>query len=121
MINVVNKRIFKGKNLSYIGRGSPLGNPFTHKEGTKAEFIVDSIETAVEAYRSYLNDAINNKDKKICDELNRLYKLYYTQGEVLNLGCYCKYKGDELCHGDIVKEVLEKAINKSTSGRIIHV
>ena len=121
MINVVNKRTFKGNNLSYIGRGSPLGNPFTHKENTKAKFIVDSVESAVEAYRKYLNEAIESKDRKICDELNRLYKLYFKQGCELNLGCYCKYKGDELCHGDVVKEILEKAIEKLNSGRITDV
>ena len=30
MISVVNKRTFKGKHGVYIGRGSVLGNPYTH-------------------------------------------------------------------------------------------
>jgi len=45
-------------------------------------------------------DKIKKKDKKICDELNRIYNL-----KEVNLVCFCKPKS---CHGDIIKEIIEK-------------
>lgn len=42
----------------YVGRSgktpSVLGNPFTHKHGTRARHVVGSIEHAVECYRIWL-------------------------------------------------------------------
>ena len=109
MINVVNKRTFKGEHGVYIGRGSVLGNPFTHKDGTKAEYVVGSVQEAVDEYEAWLFRMIANKDKPVCDELNKLYK-YYKTHQKLNLICYCKWMGNELCHGDVIKGVLEAAI-----------
>lgn len=109
MINVVNKRTFKGVNGIYIGRGSPLGNPYTHKQGTKAEYVVSSVEEAVGKYEEWLEDKVNSKDKLVCKELNRLYKHYKQNGE-LNLICYCKWRGNEPCHGDVIKKVLERVL-----------
>ena len=54
VLNVVNKRTHVTKVGTvdvYCGRGSVLGNPFSHKEGTKATFVVESRDEAVEAYR----------------------------------------------------------------------
>ena len=112
MINVVNKRTFKGEHGVYIGRGSVLGNPYTHKQGTKAEYVVGSVQEAVDYYEGYLFGKVVTKDKDICNELNRLYKYYKEHGE-LNLICYCKWKGHEPCHGDVVKNMLESALRKS--------
>lgn len=106
MINVVNKRTFKGEHGFYIGRGSVLGNPFTHKQGTKADFVVDSVQEAINKYEVMLVSKVENKDKTVCGELNRLYKYYKQHGE-LNLICYCKWNGTEPCHGDIIKSLLE--------------
>ena len=38
----------------YIGRGSVWGNPFSHKKGTAAKFIVDSREEAIQKFEEYL-------------------------------------------------------------------
>ena len=111
MINVVNKRTFKGEHGVYIGRGSVLGNPYTHKQGTKAEYVVGSVQEAVDYYEGYLFGKVVNKDKDICNELNSLYK-YYKEHGVLNLICYCKRKGQEPCHGDVIKNMLESALRK---------
>ena len=111
MINVVNKRTFKGEHGFYIGRGSALGNPFTHRKGTKAEFVVDSIQESVDRYSEWLDEKLKSKDKLVCDEMNKLYRYYKIHHE-LNLICYCKWKGNELCHGDVVKGVLDNVINK---------
>ena len=31
----------------YIGRPSRFGNPFSHKAGTKADYLVSAVETAI--------------------------------------------------------------------------
>ena len=112
MITVVNKRTFKGEHGVYIGRGSVLGNPYTHKQGTKAEYVVGSVQEAVDYYERYLVGKVANKDRDTCNEMNRLYKYYKEHGE-LNLICYCKWKGHEPCHGDVIKNMLESALRKS--------
>lgn len=102
MIAVVNKyKHTPTENDVYIGRGSVLGNPFTSiKTGkTKAEFICNSREESVKNFREYIEEKIARKDKKICDELNRIYKM-----PQVNLVCFCKPKS---CHGDIIKTLIE--------------
>jgi hypothetical protein len=74
----------------YIGRPSQWGNPYSHKDGTTAEFKVDSREEAIEEYRKYLIRQIRSGDVTI-EELQSL------QGKVL--GCWCHPKP---CHGDIL-------------------
>lgn len=70
----------------YVGRGSKWGNPYSHKEGTLAEEVVDSRSEAVKKYEEYL---LSN------DEL--MSSLPELKGKVL--GCWCKPKS---CHGDIL-------------------
>lgn len=70
----------------YVGRGSKWGNPYSHKEGTLAEFFVSSRSEAIAKYEEYL---LSNKDL-----MNSLGEL---RGKTL--GCWCKPKS---CHGDIL-------------------
>jgi hypothetical protein len=70
----------------YIGRGSKWGNPFSHKEGTLAEHVVESREEAIAKYEEYL---LSNQE--LVDALPEL------RGKVL--GCWCKPKA---CHGDVL-------------------
>lgn len=83
---VVNK--YKDRYDVYIGRGSKWGNPFTHVEGTKAQFKVGSREEAVEAYRNYILKSPLMQD------------LHELKGKVL--GCFCK---PQACHGDVLAEL----------------
>lgn len=87
---VLNKHHFKNKplpdNTVYIGRGSKWGNPFTHLDGTKAEFKCDSREEAILAYKTYL--MCNQPLLDCLDEL---------KGK--NLLCYCSPRS---CHGDLL-------------------
>lgn len=102
MITIVNKyKHTSTENDIYIGRGSVLGNPFTSIKDklTLAEFICDSREESVESFRKYIEEKISSKDKKICYELNRIYKM-----DKVNLVCFCKPKS---CHGDIIKELID--------------
>ena len=109
MINVVSKYKHEPSNNDvYIGRGSPLGNPFTGSkkvENTKAAFQCSSREEAIEKYEQYLRLAIYKNDSYICNEMNRIWKMAKT-GDV-NLVCFCKPKA---CHGDIIKKLIEEKL-----------
>lgn len=108
MIKVKNKHNSKPEsNDIYIGRGSILGNPFTHLnlEKTKAEFYCKSREDAISNYEDYILNKIKNNDEIICNEINRLTDL--AKKKDINLVCFCKPKS---CHGDIIKKIIEKNI-----------
>jgi hypothetical protein len=84
---------FKKSNYDvYIGRPGIWGNPYSHKEGTKAEFKVATREEAVEKYREYI---LNNAEL--------MSKIHELKGKVL--GCWCKPLA---CHGDVIIEILYK-------------
>lgn len=87
---IVNRKI--GGFDIYIGRPSKWGNPFSHKEGTLAQFLVKNRQEALAKYREYIlsNDAL----------LNSLPEL---EGKIL--GCWCKPKK---CHGDVLIEIINE-------------
>jgi uncharacterized protein DUF4326 len=70
----------------YIGRGSKWGNPFSHREGTKAEHVVSSREEAVSRFEEYLDS-----------RPDLLAALPELRGK--RLGCFCK---PAACHGDVL-------------------
>ena len=108
MITVVNKhKHISTDNDVYIGRGSALGNPYTSIKGkkTKAKVVCNSREESIKSFDIYIRQKISEKDKKICDELNRIYKMV-KEGDV-NLVCFCKPKS---CHGDIIKKIIEEKL-----------
>ena len=89
----------------YIGRASgergKWGNPYTHKEGTTAEFIKPTRAEAIEAYRDYI---LNGKGKHLLDDLDEL------EGKVL--GCWCgsytiEDKDNLNCHGQILLKLIK--------------
>ena len=93
MIRIVNKRNYKGPGI-YIGRPSPLGNPFViGRDGDREEVI--------RKYRDFLNKALQN-DGRIKREFENLEELN-KKGDVI-LICWCT---PSKCHGDIIKEILE--------------
>ena len=71
----------------YIGRGTPLGNPFTKQEHG---------ENALELYRQHLWNAVARRDSTI------LKALALAPGTFIV--CSCK---PAPCHGDVVAEVWE--------------
>ena len=110
MIHVVNKSVHTGTPTDfYIGRGSALGNPFTHGplNRSKAEFRCLTREDAIESYEKYLRDKIAEKDKDICNILNRIYKTAII-GEAY-LVCYCAPKP---CHGEVIKRIVDEKLNE---------
>jgi hypothetical protein len=76
----------------YIGRPSVWGNPFSHREGTLAQFKVDTREQAVAKYEEYLLSSPYL--------MGRLKEL---KGKTL--GCWCHPLP---CHGDILKKYVDK-------------
>lgn len=111
MIIVVNKHThIPTENDFYIGRGSPLGNPYTSIQGkqTKAQFICNTREESISNFYNYIIEKILIKDVLICNELNKIWKAVKA-GKTVNLVCYCVPKS---CHGNIIKNIIESKINK---------
>ena len=108
MINVLNKYKLNGHedNIIYIGRPSVLGNPFSHLEGTKAQYKVQSRDEAVDKYEDWLRSKLNI-DKNLTKEMLNLYKI--AKGGDLNLVCWCSPKR---CHGDVIKKIIEEKMAK---------
>ena len=96
-IIIVNKH--HGKSGEYIGRGSPLGNPFViGKHGTREQVIAK--------YKVWLQEQIDKGNPAVLDELNRLgNKAIDEKG--LALQCFCYPKP---CHGEVIKEKLVQAM-----------
>ena len=75
-----------------ICRPSKWGNPYSHKEGTLAEFKVDTREESIQKYEEYL---LNNEKLMLS-----LHELKYKK-----IACFCKPKS---CHGDILKKYVDR-------------
>jgi len=111
VLTVVNKykhTPIKGEIDIYIGRGSILGNPYTHlKNSTKATTIVATREEAINLYRDHMKHMLSGAHKdslEYAQELARIKDLH-VNGKIVNLVCFCKPKS---CHGDIIKEWIDE-------------
>ena len=86
-----------------------MSNPYTHIKDKKtlAMFVVKSRDEAIDRYEGYFDRMYrgNAPFKFLIDEIYEKYK----RGEDIYLECYCK---PERCHGDIIKEKLEKRLMK---------
>lgn len=98
MIQVVHCK--REPDSEYIGRPSPLGNPFPLKNGEEKG-------STLPKYKEHLFTELDKGNQEIIGELKRL-KQIALQGE-LKLGCWC---APSPCHGDIIKELLEHEIIK---------
>jgi len=100
VLNVVNKRTHKpelGKVDVYCGRGSVLGNPYTHKQGTKAQFIMESRDEAIEEYRGYFKTQMESNAEFLM-EMRRIYRI--ARKQEVNLVCYC---APLPCHCNVIR------------------
>jgi len=100
ILNVKNKRTHvaaPGVVDVYCGRGSVLGNPFSHKEGTKAKFVMESRDEAVEAYRGYFKEQMET-NSAFLNEMRRIYRI--ARKQEVNLICYC---APLRCHCDVIR------------------
>lgn len=87
----------------YIGRGSRLGNPFTHIKDRKtlAQYVVDSRESSILNFEVYLRTLLENQRLSGSSELKD--HLLSLRGKTL--GCFCKPKS---CHGDVIAKIIEE-------------
>lgn len=102
-IKIVNHYHLCFEENEYIGRGSPLGNPFK---------ITDKMprEAAIKAYAKWLLEQIQAGNQEVIGELDRLAGIAMSKGKLV-LRCYCAPKP---CHGDVIKRVLLEAIQEAT-------
>ena len=109
-IKVISVRGVKKNDESvvYVGRdwdgwvGSVLGNKFRKRDY--------GIDECLRLYREWLRREWV-KDGEVKKELLRLVEKV-KNGEEVVLGCWCCVKGDEKCHGKVIKEVVEILISK---------
>lgn len=93
-IHVVNKR--ESAIGEYVGRPSPLGNPYVLGRGGSREQVIAN-------YRLWLGtQLLVKKDERVRGEMNRLYKIARDEGE-LTLVCWC---APLACHADVIRELL---------------
>ncbi len=108
-LRVVNLRDYPRSAVRYIGRGSSLGNPFTHLplDKTKAYVRCDTVESAVGCLESWARG--NPAWDEVIPSSVRERFLAATRtlrGDEL-LGCYCQ--DPARCHGQVIKRLWEEA------------
>lgn len=105
----ITKDEYVGDNVFYCGRGSVLGNPYTHihDKSTKAKYIVRDREEAISRYASYF-DVMYGSNVNFTKVVNEIYEKYKS-GEDVYLGCYCKPLS---CHCDVIVDRLRKKLIK---------
>lgn len=98
-----------GPNNYYIGRGSILGNPYTHIKDKKtlALYVVKDRDEAISKYSSYY-DVMYGSNKEFTKTIDEIYEKY-KNGETIYLECYCKPLP---CHGDIIAQKLQQRLIK---------
>jgi hypothetical protein len=93
MITVGNKK--QGARGIYVGRPSPLGNPFPlHCEAERVAVIRD--------YEDWLAEQLLDARSAVSIEMSRLAALARKQN--ICLVCWCVPKA---CHADIIKRTIE--------------
>lgn len=111
MIHVYNrtKETHDGPNNFRIFRPSILGNPYTHikDKQTLAIYLVKDRDEAIDKYSHYF-DIMYGSNIEFTKEIDTIYEKY-KNGEEVYLECYC---APLRCHGDIIKEKLEKRLLK---------
>ena len=93
----------------YIGRPSPLSNPFTHNgvRTSLAKLSFKTREEAIDAYKMYFDKMYGN-DEDFTKAFDEIYE-HYKNGEDIYLQCFCKPKP---CHGDYIAEQLQRKLVK---------
>ena len=100
-IVVLSKRD-SGARGEYVGRPSPLGNPFK----LECESNCDAV---IARYEVWLRERIAARDQRVCDELNRLYVIARDTG-LLELACWCAPKR---CHAEVIRKVLLEVLERN--------
>jgi hypothetical protein len=89
----------KGQGLAgvYIGRPTPLGNPFRLERE-------DQREQVVARYATWLQQELRKGNRVVARALEELYRALKRQGSI-TLICFCAPKR---CHGEVIAEHLKR-------------
>jgi len=109
MITVVNRHSYTGKGV-YIGRGTALGNKFSHA-GYKGTIKVPSRQQSVERYARWLKKQLNMPQSPACVMFLKLAQQAWA-GKDVTLICSCAPKA---CHGDVIKQAIENLLEEVKS------
>jgi Domain of unknown function (DUF4326) len=110
-LQVVNRHTYDGprdRSYLYIGRGTPLGNNWSHVAGTAAQFRVETRLDAIAEYRRWLWTQIQSAKGPAFEALQQI-KDRVTNGDKINLACSCHPKA---CHGDVIKSAIEYLVQR---------
>ena len=83
--------------VTYVGRPSLLGNPYSHLRHARGCIFVATREIAIDKYRRYLYQRLINRDPQIVATLEALK-------EDSVLGCWCVPLA---CHASIIAAAWE--------------
>lgn len=98
-VRIVVGKVRRGRRGEYVGRPTPLGNPFRLEEESEREKVVG-------LYRKWLEGRLAEREPAVIGELERLARLAERQGE-LRLTCWC---APRLCHAEVVAEALRERL-----------
>lgn len=102
---VVNKYHGTPDGSVYIGRGSLYGNPFSHREDSKAAVIVEDRESAIEGYRMWITGEIGTAEFPELGDWPRPTREQVIALRGRTLVCYCAPKP---CHGEVLLELADE-------------
>lgn len=116
MIKILNRKTDDCSNAIYVGRGSPLGNPFdfTGSKHPQVKFQVKSREEAISSYSQYLAKEILEGNPLVCKAVENLREKH-KKGEDIFLSCYCSPLP---CHAEVIKSIIENSQDSSSLNMI---
>lgn len=89
-----------------VDRASPLGNPIPiNKSAPNQKLERDMV---CDYYEGWLQQKIRDKNKDVCDMLNKIYAHARDNPETI-LACWCVPKR---CHAETIKRVVEEKLEK---------
>lgn len=107
-LNIIIGNKYKGAAGTYIGRGSPLGNPFPIDE-TRG----NTRNKVIEQYEVWLRDQIKSGiNKPLLNQLNSI------ANEAIHTGSctIVRFCAPKRCHGEVIRKVIEEAYNAQLKG-----
>lgn len=97
-------------NIAYIGRGSPLGNPYSSKP---SKFDVTYVEDSEEAVTRFESDLYGRRLPPYAYEaMGQL--ILQSKDNPITLLCWCKDL--EKCHGKVIRDYILNKGKKDVQG-----
>jgi hypothetical protein len=94
-----------GHSRIYIGRGSPLGNPYSHIRDSQAKFLVSTREEAIAEYKDWLPQQVAAGNRSVLAALEHIAQRSLEGG--VDLICFCVPKS---CHGEVIRDLVVETI-----------